>query len=313
MKFRPTKSGPTKSSAVLAALVPVLVVGLAACGGDPTKDTTVPVAGGSKTIIVGSAAFPENEIIADIYVEALQQAGVDVSKQLSIGAREVYIPALKNGEIDLIPEYTGNLLTYFDPKATATAPDDVVAALGKKVPKGLKVLEPAPAEDKDSLNVTAKFAKEKGVSSIGDLARVPDLRLAANSEFKQRAYGIPGLAKIYGITGVKFTPIGDGGGPATVKALVDGDVDVADIYSTTPSISANKLVTLDDPKHLIAAQNVIPLISVKKARPEVVEVLNKVSAALTTDALLKLNEANQGKDKVEPAELAKQWVADNLT
>jgi osmoprotectant transport system substrate-binding protein len=300
----------------LRALIVTTALGLslAACGGDPTKtDTTVPIGGTSKIITIGSAAFPENEIIAEIYAEALRGAGIEVSKKLNIGAREVYIPALENGEVDLIPEYSGNLLTYFDPKATATSSDDVVAALGKKVPKGLAVLEPAPAEDKDSLNVTAKFAKEKGLSSIADLAKVSGLRLAANSEFKQRSYGIPGLARVYGITGVKFTPIGDGGGPATVKALVDGDVDVADIYSTTPSIAANKLVTLSDPKNLIAAQNVIPLINAKKVNPTVTGVLNKVSAALTTEALLELNQKNQGEDKVAPATLAKEWVADNLS
>lgn len=304
MKLRP----------VVRTFAPLLAAALtlAACGGDPTKENTVPVGGTSKTVIIGSAAFPENEIIAEIYAEALAAKGVDVSKKLNIGAREVYIPALRNGEVDLIPEYSGNLLTYFAPKATATSSTDVADALGKAVPKGLAVLAPAPAEDKDSLNVTAKFAKDHGVSSIADLAKVSGLRLAANSEFKQRAYGIPGLARVYNITGVKFTPIGDGGGPATVKALVDGDVDVADIYSTTPSIAANKLVTLDDPKNLIAAQNVIPLINAKKATAQVTEVLNEVSAALTTEDLLALNAANQGKDKVAPSTLAKDWVAEHL-
>jgi osmoprotectant transport system substrate-binding protein len=304
MKLRP----------VLRTLAPLLAAALtlAACGGDPTKENVVPVGGTSKTVIIGSAAFPENEIIAEIYAEALAAKGVDVSKKLNIGAREVYIPALRNSEVDLIPEYSGNLLTYLSPKAKETSSDDVVQALGKAVPKGLTVLAPAPAEDKDSLNVTAKFAKDHGVSSIADLAKVSGLRLAANSEFKQRAYGIPGLARVYNVTGVKFTPIGDGGGPATVKALVDGDVDVADIYSTTPSIAANKLVTLDDPKNLIAAQNVIPLINAKKATALVTEVLNEVSAALTTEDLLQLNAANQGKDKAAPSTLAKDWVAENL-
>jgi osmoprotectant transport system substrate-binding protein len=229
---------------------------------------------------------------------------------LNIGAREVYIPALKNGEIDLIPEYTGNLLTYLDPKATASAPKAVTSTLARVVPSGLTVLKPAPAEDKDSLNVTAAFAKANGVKTIADLSKVNGLRLAANPEFKQRAYGIPGLEKVYGIKGIAFTPISDGGGPATVKALVSGKVDVADIYSTTPSIAANKLVTLDDPKHLIAAQNVVPLIRKDKATDEVTNVLNAVSAALTTDELLKLNQANQGKDKKAPAVLAKEWVAE---
>jgi len=284
-----------------------VALSVAACAGDPTKQAP---AGDSKAITIGSAAFPENEIIAEIYAQALESKGIAVRKKLNIGAREVYIPALKNGEIDLIPEYTGNLLAYLDPKATASAPDAVTSTLAKVVPTGLTVLKPAPAEDKDSLNVTAAFAKANGVKTIADLAKVKGLRLAANPEFKQRAYGIPGLEKVYGITGIAFTPISDGGGPATVKALVSGKVDVADIYSTTPSIAANKLVTLDDPKNLIAAQNVVPLIRKDKATDEVADVLNAVSAALTTQQLLKLNQENQGEDKKAPAVLAKEWVAE---
>ena len=287
-----------------------VALSVAACGGDPTKQA--PADGDEKAITVGSAAFPESEIIAEIYAQALEAKGITVRKKLNIGAREVYIPALKNGEIDLIPEYTGNLLTYLDPKATASAPDAVTSALAEAVPADLAVLEPAPAEDKDSLNVTAAFAKANDVKSIADLAKVDGLRLAANPEFKQRAYGIPGLEKVYGITGISFTPISDGGGPATVKALVSGKVDVADIYSTTPSIKANKLVTLEDPKNLIAAQNVVPLMRKDKATDEVKDVLNAVSAALTTDELLELNEANQGEDKTAPAVLAKEWVADHV-
>jgi osmoprotectant transport system substrate-binding protein len=284
-----------------------VALSVAACAGDPTKQAP---AGDSKAITIGSAAFPENEIIAEIYAQALESKGIAVRKKLNIGAREVYIPALKNGEIDLIPEYTGNLLAYLDPKATASAPDAVTSTLAKVVPNGLTVLKPAPAEDKDSLNVTAAFAKTNGVKTIADLAKVKGLRLAANPEFKQRAYGIPGLEKVYGITGIAFSPISDGGGPATVKALVSGKVDVADIYSTTPSIAANKLVTLDDPKNLIAAQNVVPLIRKDKATDEVADVLNAVSTALTTQELLKLNEENQGEDKKAPAVLAKEWVAE---
>lgn len=293
------------------ALVLAVTASLTACAGDPTKQA--PGGGGdSGTITVGSAAFPESEIIAEIYAQALEAEGITVRKQLNIGAREVYIPALKNGEIDLIPEYTGNLLTYLDPKATATASAEVTAALVKAVPDDLGVLSPAPAEDKDSLNVTAAFAKEHGLKTIGDLAKIDGLRLAANPEFKQRAYGIPGLEKVYGIKGIEFTPISDGGGPATVKALISGKVDVADIYSTTPSIRANKLVTLEDPKNLIAAQNVVPLIRKDKVTDDVVRALDAVSAALTTDQLLALNEANQGDDKKAPAVLAKEWLADNV-
>ena len=294
----------TRLTAALA--VGALGLALTACGGDPTEGEK----SASDTITIGSAAFPENEIIAEIYAQALADKGIKVKKKLNIGAREAYIPALKNGEIDLLPEYTGNLLTYLDKKATATSSEDVVSALGEALPDNTEILDTAPAEDKDSLNVTAEFSQKEGVKSIADLKKVKGLKLAANPEFKERPYGIPGLEKVYGITGVKFTPISDSGGPATLKALLDGKVDVADIYSTTPSIIANKLVTLEDPKSLIAAQNVVPLINSDKATDEVKDVLNAVSKALTTKELLELNEKNQGKDKVAPAELAKDWVAE---
>jgi len=293
----------------LSAIVVATAVGLslAACGGDPTKDTSKSASG---TVTVGSADFPESEIIAEIYAQALEADGIKVKKKLKIGAREAYIPAIKNGEIDLLPEYSGNLLAYFDKTATATDDEDVESALKAKLPAGLQVLKAAEAEDKDSLNVTADFAAENDLKSIADLKGVKNLSLAANPEFKERPYGIPGLEKVYGVKGIKFVPISDGGGPATLKALLDDKVQVADIYSTTPSILEHKLVTLEDPKYLIASQNVIPLINKKKASDKVVSVLDKVSAELTTEDLLDLNSKNQGKDKTAPATLAKQWLTD---
>jgi osmoprotectant transport system substrate-binding protein len=293
----------------------VLALSLAACGNDPTKSDSGSSSGGgggsTKSIVVGSAAFGESEILAEIYAQALKAKGVDASTKLDIGAREAYIGAIKDGTIDLIPEYTGNLMLYFDQSATATAPDDVNAALGKALPSGLKVLTPAPGEDKDSLNVTSDFAQKNGLSSIADLAKVKGLKLAANPEFKTRAYGIPGLEKIYGIKDVSFTAINDGGGPATLKALTSGKVDVADIYSTTPSITQNKLVTLEDPKNLIAAQNVVPLIRDQADSDTVTQTLNAVSAKLTTQELLDLNTAFAADSKPTAADVAKDWLSKN--
>ncbi len=295
-----------KSRLTTALAIGAIGLTLTACGSDPTEGEK----SATGTITVGSAAFPENEIIAEMYVQALEAKGVKVEKKLNIGAREAYIPALKNGEIDLIPEYTGNLLTYLDKDATATAADDVESALEDALPENLDILDVSAAEDKDSLNVTAEFSEKEGVTSIADLKKIDGLKLAANPEFKERTYGLPGLEKVYGITDVEFTAISDSGGPATVKAVLDGKVDVANIYSTTPSILANKLVTLEDPKNMIAAQNVVPLFNSKKSSDEVEDVLDQISAQLTTDDLLDLNAKNQGDDKVAPAELAKQWLTD---
>lgn len=289
------------------AVVALLGLTLAACGSsDPTKGDK----SASGTITVGSAAFPENEIIAEIYAQALEAKGVTVKKKLNIGAREAYIPAMKNGEIDLLPEYSGNLLQFVDKEATATSAEDVADALSSALPEGLEVLEVSEAEDKDSLNVTPEFAEAEGLKTIGDLAKIDGLKVGANPEFKTRPFGLPGMERIYGIKGAKFTAISDGGGPATLKALLDGKVDVADIYSTTPSILANKLVTLEDPENMFAAQNVVPLINSDKASDEVKEVLNEISAQLTTADLLELNSKNQGADKTAPATLAKEWLTD---
>jgi osmoprotectant transport system substrate-binding protein len=281
-----------------------LGLSMSACGSDPTEGKK----SASDTITVGSAAFPENEIIAEIYAQALEAGGVKVNKKLNIGAREAYIPALKNGEIDLLPEYSGNLLAYLDPKATATSEADIEDALVDALPDNLDVLDAAKAEDKDSLNVTSEFADKNDIATIADLKKVKDLKLGANPEFKTRPYGIPGLEKVYGITGITFIPIGDSGGPKTLKSLVDGDVDVADIYSTTPSILANKLVTLEDPENLIAAQQVVPLINDEKASDKVQKILDGISAQLTTQDLLDLNSKNQGDDKTAPDVLAKEWL-----
>jgi osmoprotectant transport system substrate-binding protein len=130
--------------------------------------TTKPAAGVS--IKIGSANFPENVVLADIYAEALKGAGAKVSTQLNIGSREKYIPALNDGSIDLIPEYSGVLLQYFDKNATATASDAVYAALQKAVPSTLTVLDQSSAEDRDAIVVTSETAQKYNLKSIGDLA-----------------------------------------------------------------------------------------------------------------------------------------------
>ncbi|OUZ07758.1 glycine/betaine ABC transporter [Aeromicrobium sp. PE09-221] len=265
---------------------------------------------GGDTVRIGSAAFPESEIIAEVYAQALEAEDFSVERRMQIGAREVYLPALENGELDVLPEYTGNLLSYVDTETTATSPEDIETELPDALPDGLEVLDPAPAENKDSLNVTQEFASENDLESIADLADIDGLRLAANPEFAERSYGIPGLERVYGITGVDFTPINDGGGPATLSALLDGTVDVADIYSTTPSIVENDLVTLEDPENMIAAQNVVPVISSDTVSDEAIEVLNRVSAELTTEDLIEMNTRSSGDEKAAPATIAKDWLED---
>jgi osmoprotectant transport system substrate-binding protein len=262
----------------------------------------------TQSIVVGSANFSENVILADIYGQALAANGFKVSYKLNIGARAAYIPALESGEVNLIPEYSGSILSFLNKTATASSSSDVKAALDKALPATLKALEPSKAADSDALNVTPEFAAKNNLVSIADLKNLSSFTLAANPEFQTRPDGIKGLEKIYGLNNIKFKAISGGGGPATLKALLDNDVQVADIYSTTPSILANKLVTLTDPNSLFASQEVIPIVSTSKVSDKLTSVLNKVSAALTTKDLLALNTEVAGDSKTDPAVAAKNWL-----
>jgi len=220
----------------------------------------------------------------------------------------VYFPALETGEIDVIPEYSGSILSYLDKSTSASSGSDVAAALTKALPSSVIALTPATAADSDSLNVTPAFAKANNLTSISDLKNVSSYILAAQPEFQTRPDGIPGLKGIYGLNNINFQAISDGGGPATLKALLDNTVQVADIYSTTPSILGSNLVTLSDPKSLFASQEVVPVVFKKKTSAKLESALNAVSAKLTTKDLLALNSQVSGDSKTDPAVAAKQWL-----
>ncbi|MHA7986709.1 ABC transporter substrate-binding protein [Rathayibacter sp. CAU 1779] len=298
-------------SIALAAVAALSVVALAGCASSSPLDsssTSTSKAGGS--IVVGSANFPESEIIAQIYTQALKDNGVDASIKPNIGAREVYLKALQDGSIDLIPEYSGSLLQYYDSKSPAQSSDDVYAALSDALPKGYQVLDQSKAQDADSYNVTKEFSQKYGVTSLSDLKKVTvPLTVGANPEFADRPYGIKGLKSAYGVTAT-LDPISDGGGPLTVKALQDGTVQLADIYTTSSAIKDNDFVTLKDPKNIIIAENVVPVINSSKVTTKVSNVLNKVSANLTTDDLVTMNDKSSGSAKESAAQIAKEWLAE---
>jgi osmoprotectant transport system substrate-binding protein len=297
----------------LAILATVLALITAACG------SSNPLGGGSvsgdlKSIVVGSADFPESKIIAEIYAQALEANGFTVGRQFGIGSRETYIPAVRDHSIDLIPEYTGNLLQYFDPKTTATSPDAVLLALFRALPGDLSILTPSPAEDKDTVAVNEATAQKWNLKTIGDLAaHSAEVKFGAPSEFLNRTEGLPGLKRNYGldVSPNNFIAISDGGGPATVRALVDGTVTAADIFSTSPAIPQNKLVVLEDPKNNFLAANVVPLVSSQKKSDQLKTVLDAVSAKLTTEALIELNSAVSGNAGVNADDAARKWVQGN--
>ena len=296
---RAASPGPRRrTAAVGVAAVACLAVSVAACSssGSSTASSSssanplAPKATGA--VVVGSANFPEDELLAQIYVDALQGKGVKVTPKFNIGAREVYYPEIEKGAITIIPEYNGALLTTsVDPSSTAASTEEVNAALKAKLPSSLEILNSSSAEDKDSITVTQATAAKYHLASISDLSPVAkDFVIGGPPEFPTRADGIPGLKKIYGLTFKSFSPL-DESGPITIAALQSGKVQAADLFTTSPQIVTDHFVSLADPKNLFAAQNITPLVYKSGVNSTIVSTLNAVSAALTTNALLQMNKA----------------------
>jgi osmoprotectant transport system substrate-binding protein len=263
--------------------------------------------GDAGSIVVGSANFPENQLLAEIYAGALEKSGVTVTKKLNIGSRETYIPALQDGSIDLIPEYTGVLLSYFDQQATATSSDDVYAALPGVLPASLIVLKMSTAEDKDAVVVTKATAAKNKLTTIADLAPVAGtMVLGGPPEWATRSTGVPGLEKVYGLKFKEFKAL-DTAGPLSVNALKNGQVDAVNLFTTQSAITENDFVVLEDPKSLFAAQNVVPLINKEKATDEVKKALDAVSAKLDTDTLRDLV-AKVEVEKADAADVAAEFL-----
>jgi osmoprotectant transport system substrate-binding protein len=282
-------SGSSASSSSAPASTTSAAATTSASGG-----ASNPLGGGaaSGSVVIGSANFPENEVLAEVYALALQKKGVKVTTKLNIGAREVYYPQVEKGAITIIPEYNGTLLTVeADPTSTAKTTAAVGAALTAKLPPSLTVLNPAPAQDSDSITVTAATAAKYHLKSIADLKPYAStMVLGGPPEFKTRTDGIAGLKATYGLTFKSFDPL-DTSGPITLSALTGGKVQAADVFTTTPQIITDKLVPLADPKFNFAAQNVIPLVYKPALTPTISSTLNAVSAKLTTTALLQMDNA----------------------
>ncbi|WP_292768651.1 ABC transporter substrate-binding protein [Microbacterium sp. UBA3486] len=287
-----------------AALAAVLVLGGCA-NSNPLDAPSEGSSSGGDTIVIGSQAYYSNEIIAEIYAQALEGAGFKVDKQFNIGQRDAYMPDVESGAIDLFPEYTGNLLEYLDKDATATSPEDVYAALKEALPKGLTALDYAEASDQDTYTVLKSFAEENGLTTIGDLSKVTTpVTIGAAPEFEQRPYGPAAAKEVYGVDlGFSAT------GPTTLESLLAGEIQVADIYSADPAFQTEDIVALEDPENIILASNVVPIVSSDVA-DEISDVINAVSKKLTAEELVGLN-VQSTVDQKSAEDIAKKWLADN--
>jgi osmoprotectant transport system substrate-binding protein len=299
-----------RSLAALGLTITTLV--LAACGGgsaNPLGSSAPPSgsAAGGATIVVGSANFTENQVLAEIYAQALTAKGLQASTKLNIGSREVYLKALQDSSIQLVPEYTGNLLLFVDKNATATTQEELVNALPAALPSGLKIGKVSAAADQDVYVVTKEFSAKNNLTSLADLKNVSqNMVLGGPSELKTRPYGPEGLKGVYGATLKETKPYDS---PAVkTKDLLDGKLQMAEYFTTDSAIADNGFVPLADPQSMILPQNVIPLMRGDIAdNPQVTAALDGVQTALTTEELTALNK-QVDVDKMDPNEVAGAWL-----
>ena len=285
-------TSPALRRAAAAGLAVTAGLALAACGSTSKSSNPLSTAASSGSVVIGSANFPENELLAQIYSTALAAKGIKVTDKFNIGAREVYYPEVKSGAITIIPEYNGALLTTsVDTTSTAATTAEVDSALQAKLPSSMEILSPSPAEDKDSVTVTQAYAAKHHLTSIANLGPyAKSIGFGGPPEFKTRTDGLVGLAKNYGLHFKSFDPL-DESGPITLAALTDGKVQAADVFTTTPQLITDHLLALSDPKFNFAAQNVVPLVYKKGVNSTVTNTLNAISARLTTSALLQMDKA----------------------
>lgn len=294
-----------------AASVPAL----AACGGGITSlkgDANGGGGGGSSTggVVIGTANFTENQVLGYLYAAVLTAAGVKSTVRPNLGTREILIPALRGGDIDLLPEYQGALLHYLSPKATATEEGDMQNALAIALPAGLQILPYGKAEDSDAFAVTRETADTYGLRTLADLKKQNGkLVIGAAPEVKKRVVGVVGLKEVYGVEFKEFKSL-DSSGPLVKGALKKGDVDVANLFTTDTDIAAEDWVVLTDPKNLVPGQHVVPLIADRKADSTVRKALARLGDALTTEDLTELNR-KVDKDKKDPEDVANSWAADH--
>ena len=285
----------------------VTLMALAGCGGGNNNPLQSTPSGQAGEIVVGSADFTENKLLAEIYAGALRGAGAKVSTKLGVGTREVIVKALQDKSLTVVPEYTGNLLAYLDKSATQTKPDEVYTALKSKVPSGLAVLDKSEAEDSDVLVVTDQTAKQYSLATVEDLGpKCGGFVFGAAGEWKSRWE--TKIKDLYGCT-FKSIQTTDAGGPVTVEALKGGQVQVANLFTTASAIDANGFKQLKDTKNMYPAQNVVPLIRSDAANDAQKAALNKVSTALNTDLLTKMV-AKVEVDKENAADVAADFLRD---
>jgi osmoprotectant transport system substrate-binding protein len=299
----------TRRFALGATLLALALLG-AACGGSGGGGTTTggSSAGGGCNLTVGvSGNFSESKIVAQMYGQALQNAGCTVDYQLDLSSRKVSDQALFSGRIDLKPEYLGSESSALDANAKVSGDAGNNAAILKKLEakKGVNVLNFAPAIDTNVFVVTKATASKYHLSTVSDLAPLASKFIfGAPPDCATNKFCAIGLKNLYGIQ-FKQIQTTDFGGPITVHALKAGTIQVGELFST--SVYDPDFLVLTDDKHLEASDNIVPVIRKDADSSKIDSVLNAISAKLTTEKMLALNKQVDIAQQ-DPAAVAKSFL-----
>jgi osmoprotectant transport system substrate-binding protein len=314
---------------MLAALaVAALALALAACGSSASKSkTTAPSSGGASTqgssgagkpgagkpaVVLGDKNFDEEYLLGSLYQEALEAQGYKVTLKGNIGSTEITYKALQDGQIELYPEYDGTLLTtiYNDTKPPTSAAQTYRLTQSDAQKAGFMLSQPTPFADADGLAAKKAYAAQHSLATIADLKKLGKVSYGAPAENRTRYDGLVGLEQVYGLHNLQFVPLAEG---LNYKALDNGQVSVATIFTTDPQLQSGKYTVLKDNKGLFGFQNVAMVLkpSLAKAEgPAFLQTINKVSALLTLPAIIKMNAAVQ-LDQQQPAAVAQAFLKAN--
>jgi len=272
-----------------------------------------PVAGGPKPQVkIASFNFDESEILMELYAQVLETNGYTIERHARLGTREIVEPALESGQIDLVPEYMATLEGFIakdQTKATADPAETQKALQEVLTPKNLTVLDFAQAVDQNGFAVTQQTSQKFNLKKMSDLQPVASqLVLGGTPECPTRPFCLQGLMRVYNLQFKDFKPL-DTGGPLTVAALQNGEIDVGELFTTDPNITLQNFVELEDDKHLQLADNVSPVIrnDILNRAADARSVLNSVTSKLTTTDLIDMNK-QVGIDHKDAKDVAKAYL-----
>ncbi|MDP9070121.1 MAG: ABC transporter substrate-binding protein, partial [Actinomycetota bacterium] len=264
-------------------------------------------------VTVGSFNFSESVLLAEIYAQALEAAGIPVKREFEVGTREDVEPALEQGLLDVVPEYLGTALAFLDPGSAGALPDAPAAhrRLSEILARrGVRALAYAPAENQNGVVVTPRTAEQYGLRAVSDLGPVAgNLTFGGPPECPRRPFCLLGLQSTYGLRFRDFLPL-DSGGRLTRNALEEGQVDVGLLFTTDGHLAGGEFVLLADDRRLQPSENVVPVVRaevIERHGDRLVRRLEAVSAALTTPELAGLNR-RVDIDGQRPGDVAAEWL-----